>query len=181
MLCVYFVQKKTADYFTITRSERETMEKDDNISSYIKIAIYERSSTVDNAFKCWSFYKNLVHKVTGSSRYDDFSFVVTRFDDVLAFLNTKSMTTRNRYVTHILGMFDLLGDYKDQKAVAEAKMRYRDIVSETKRILRVQYRDKKLERRKTRQELLKLNEENDAKNTSNKKKRTVQKENLVNT
>jgi hypothetical protein len=103
----------------------------------IKDYIDAHSTGKKSAAKCLAFYKTLVIIVTGKTDYNDASFLIDRVDTVLKYLNTKSITTRNRYATHILSLFDFI-EYDDADVFERSRAVYRDIVKETKRSMRIQ-------------------------------------------
>lgn len=99
--------------------------------------IFSSSAGDRSAQKRLSFVRGLVRAITDTENYDDLDFLVTRFEDVRAFLLSKSLVTRNRYATHILGVFDLVRiTDTDEATVRRCRGQYRLIVSATKRVLR---------------------------------------------
>jgi hypothetical protein len=88
-----------------------------------------------SASKCWAFYKSLVLNIAETSDFDDARFLVDKADAIVEYLNKKTVTTRNRYATHVLCMFDFV-QHEDAEEMERCRALYRKIVKDTKRVMR---------------------------------------------
>lgn len=104
--------------------------------------VHSTSTNPKTASKRLSFIKSLVNEINGTHACDcgdelNFKFLLERYDDVVRYLDGKSVMTKNRYATHILNLFKFITTDKNSHPNFETcRNKYREIVSVTKRQIR---------------------------------------------